>query len=124
MAEESELAEEFNDTWWDADAESPPELTPEELHEVDREADRKEITRLIEMGVARWPEENEDTSGCQVLTAKVVRDWRKRPGWLRRSRLVGREFRSMSPYTQELFAPASTLWPGPFRRDLSLPRLT
>ena len=29
--------------------------------------------------------------------------------WLRRSRLVAREFRTRAPWTQELFAPASTL---------------
>ena len=108
LAEESELAGEL-ETWWDADGENPPELSEDELRLIDSEADRKEITRLIHMGVARWPAEGEDVSGYQVLTTKVVRDWRKRPGWLRRSRLVGREFRTMAAYTQELFAPASTL---------------
>ncbi|CAE7944736.1 unnamed protein product, partial [Symbiodinium sp. KB8] len=108
MVEESELAGEF-EAWWDEDGETPPELSEEELRVVDNEADKKEITRLIQMGVARWPAEGEDVSGYQVLTTKVVRDWRKRPGWLRRSRLVGREFRTMAAYTQELFAPASTL---------------
>ena len=109
MFEESELAGEFGATWWDEEAEKPPDLSEDELKAVDREADKTEITRLIATGVARWPGEQEDVSGYQVLTTKVVRDWRKRPGWLRRSRLVGREFRTMSAYTQELFAPASSL---------------
>ena len=109
MFEESELAGEFGATWWDEEAEKPPDLSEDELKAVDREADKTEITRLIAMGVARWPGEQEDVSGYQVLTIKVVRDWRKRLGWLRRSRLVGREFRAMSAYTQELFAPASSL---------------
>ncbi|CAE7388143.1 AGD9 [Symbiodinium sp. CCMP2592] len=46
-------AGEFSETWWDPEADSPPELTPEQLEQVDREADLKEITRLIAMGSER-----------------------------------------------------------------------
>ncbi|CAE7041145.1 unnamed protein product [Symbiodinium sp. CCMP2592] len=109
MVEESELAGEYSEPWWDEEGDAPPALSEGDLRVVDAEADQKEITRLIQMGVARWPHEGEDVSGYQTLTTKVVRDWRKRPGWVRRSRLVGREFRTMAAYTQELFAPASTL---------------
>ena len=109
MVNESDLAGEFFDTWWDEFSEKPPELSESELAQVDAEADQKEIERLMSMGVLRNRRADEDISEYQSLTTKVVRDWRKRPGWTRRSRLVGREFKTMSPYTQELFAPASTL---------------
>ena len=109
MVNESDLAGEFFDTWWDEFSEKPPELSESELAQVDAEADQKEIERLMSMGVLRNRRADEDISEYQSLTTKVVRDWRKRPGWTKRSRLVGREFKTMSPYTQELFAPASTL---------------
>ena len=109
LEEESELAGEYFEAMWDENAERPPELSEEELANVDAEADAVEIKRLLEMGVVRWPKEGENVEEYQSLTTKVVRDWRQRPGWIRRSRLVGREFKSLSPYTQELFAPASTL---------------
>ncbi|CAE7306808.1 unnamed protein product [Symbiodinium necroappetens] len=110
MVDESEHAGSYyQEVVWDDEAEHAPELTEAELAQVDSEADRKEAGRLLEMGVIRWPREGEDLTEYQSLTTKVVRDWRRRPNWVRRSRLVGREFRTMSADTQELFAPASTL---------------
>ena len=35
-------------------------------------------------------------SNHELLTTKLVRDWRKRPNWVRRSRLVAREFRTLA----------------------------
>ena len=107
-----ELEEEGSDDegpGWDPDAEKPPELEGEDLAMVDRQADLKEVTRLIEMGVLRKPAEGEEVEKHTHLTTKVVRDWRRRPGWTRRSRLVAREFKTSSPWTQEMFAPASNL---------------
>ena len=89
---------------WDPNAERPPELEGEELDRVDRAADLTEVTRLLEMGVLRRPADGENTESYTRLTTKVVRDWRRR-----RSRLVAREFRTGSPWTEELFAPASSL---------------
>ena len=109
MEEESELAGEYFDAVWDGEGDHPPELSEAELAKVDADADATEIKRLMDMGVARMPREGERIDEYQSLTTKVVRDWRKRPTWKRRSRLVGREFKTLSPYTQELFAPASTL---------------
>ena len=94
---------------WDPNADRPPELEGEELDKVDRAADLTEVTRLLEMGVLRRPADGENTESYTRLTTKVVRDWRRRPGWTRRSRLVAREFRTGSPWTEELFAPASSL---------------
>eukprot|EP00439_Symbiodinium_sp_Y106_P052255 s3995_g7.t1 len=109
LYEESQGAENHCETWWDEFAEKPPELSPESLFEVDRQADHKEVTCLIQMGVARHPRENEDLSEHALLTTKFVKDWRRRPGWTRRSRLVAREFRTLAAWTSELFAPASSL---------------
>ncbi|CAE7561573.1 unnamed protein product, partial [Symbiodinium necroappetens] len=94
---------------WDPDAERPPDLQGEDLEQVDRAADLTELTRLLQMGVLRKPGETEDVRQYTHLTTKVVRDWRKRPGWTRRSRLVAREFRSNAPWSEEMFAPASSL---------------
>ena len=108
MAEESQEANDW-EPQWDADGEQAPDLPPDELAIVDQRADYDELARLLEMGVARRPREGEDISGYGRLTTKVVRDWRKRPTWVRRSRLVAREFKAMSDWSAELFAPASTL---------------
>ena len=91
------------------DGEKPPEVTPEELLKLDLASDRHEVERLMQMGAIHHPKASEDLSSYSRLTTKVVRDWRKRPTWVRRSRLVAREFKSWSPCTQDFFAPASSL---------------
>ena len=100
---------EFGETWWDEFGEKPPELGPEEAAKVDREADLTEIKRLMAMGVARFPKKGEDLSEHALLTTKLVRDWRKRPGWMRRARLVAREFRTLGAWTFDMLAPGSSL---------------
>ena len=90
MALENDAAGSWED---EADGDRPPDPSPDELWKIDREADYVEITRLMEMGVARHPKRGEDVSSYPRLTTKMVRDWRKRPTWVRRSRLVGREFK-------------------------------
>ena len=109
MESENLEAEEHLETWWDDTGERPPEPTPQELEAVDKVADATEVKRLLDMGVARFPKEGEDLSGHQLLTTKLVHDWRRRPNWLRRARLVAREFRTTSAWTSDLFAPASSL---------------
>ena len=94
---------------WDEYGESPPHLSDEDLAKVDYDSDKFELERLVAMGAVRHPRADEDISTYETLTTKIVRDWRRRPGWTRRSRLVAREFRSWTPWTQELFAPASCL---------------
>ena len=94
---------------WDEYGESPPHLSDEDLAKVDYDSDKFELERLVAMGAVRPPRTDEDISTYETLTTKIVRDWRRRPGWTRRSRLVAREFRSWTPWTQELFAPASCL---------------
>ena len=52
---ELEVEEVFSDEEcgpdWDPNAERPPRLQGEDLEQVDRAADLKELTRLLEMGV-------------------------------------------------------------------------
>ncbi|CAE7941469.1 unnamed protein product, partial [Symbiodinium necroappetens] len=87
----------------------PPEVTPDELAAIDFESDKVEVERLVSMGVLRKPHKGEDLSGHSKLTTKMVRDWRRRPHWIRRSRLVGREYKTWEPWRAELFAPSSSL---------------
>ena len=91
------------------DDEAPPEASEEELLKIDLESDKVEVERLVAMGVLRRLRPQEDRNQYDFLTTKVVRDWRKRPTWISRSRLVAREFKTWTPWTQELFAPASSL---------------
>ena len=98
----------------------PPSLTEEQLQELDREAMLTEIQRLTEMqAVSRRPlqelereEEREDgeerTQGTKWLTTKFVFDWRFRNGrWIRRARLVAREFRGQE-VRNDTFSPATS----------------
>ena len=109
LESENLQAEDHLETWWDDTGERPPELSQQELDAVDKAADATEVKRLLDMGVARFPKKGEDLSEHQLLTTKLVHDWRRRPNWLRRARLVAREFRTTSAWTSDLFAPSSSL---------------
>ena len=85
-------------------------LKETDLAMVDRQADLKEVTRLIEMGVLRKPAEGEEVEKHTHLTTKVVRDWRRRPGWTRRSRLVAREFQEQAPLGPKRCSPRRQIW--------------
>lgn len=111
---ETELAEDQSDDVWDGEDELYFAGIPEELwsdHDlkeppphpaewVDKLADQVEISRLLEMKVLVQASEFKDEVKGQ-LTTKMVRDWRRklyvcegqsRERWMRRSRLVAREF--------------------------------
>ena len=94
---------------WDYDGESPPQLSAQELSKLDLKSDLIEVERLVAMGVLREIKPGENVTEYSLLSTKVVRDWRKRPRWVTRSRLVAREFKTWTPWSQELFAPASSL---------------
>eukprot|EP00439_Symbiodinium_sp_Y106_P015244 s7793_g2.t1 len=104
-----EVTEESVDGDAGCDGDKPPRVTAEQLAQLDLVSDKHEVERLMKMGVMRRPKPGEDVSQYSRLSTKLVRDWRKRPSWVRRSRLVAREFKSWSPWTQDLFAPASSL---------------
>ena len=87
--------------------EGPPQLSQQELEELDRRMDDVEYTRLEKMGVLRPMQREEDGKGMVCLKSKTVRDWRFRGEWRRRSRLVAKEFRHLQPALEDLYAPAS-----------------
>ena len=83
--------------WSDHDLKEPP---PHPAEWVDKLADQVEISRLLEMKVLVQASEFKDEVKGQ-LTTKMVRDWRRklyfcegqsRERWMRRTRLVAREF--------------------------------
>ena len=118
----SELGDSDDEDLFRNEDSGPPELTEEQLQELDRKAIVTEINRLTEMqAVARKPlqelqrvEEREteggetSTQGTKWLTTKFVFDWRFRNGrWTRRARLVAREFRGQE-VRNDTFSPATS----------------
>ena len=88
--------------------ERPPNLSPEELDELDAEAMKVEIEKLTAMGVVQTLEEQEMDPEGKFIDLKEVYDWRYRDGkWKRRCRVVAREFRT-GPSTDETFSPTSS----------------
>ena len=95
---------------WDrSEDDGPPNLTDDELYKLDFEAEEIEISRLLEMGVLiAVDKENVIDETYRKLTTKHVKDWRFRDGrWLRRSRLVARDYKFLEPELEGLFSPAS-----------------
>ena len=104
--EEDDIEEESEDA-------GPPQLCPEELQELEKEADETELNRLLEMEVL-IPADPNNLDGYRFLTTKSVYDWRWRMleetgkfGWKRRFRLVGRDYKFMNPEMENLFSPTS-----------------
>ena len=87
----------------------PPQLGQEELKKLEEEADLCEEKRLLEMGVLiPVEEENQLDDDYRLMTSRSVYDWRFRDGhWVRRSRLVARDYKFLQPELEGLFSPAS-----------------
>ena len=99
---------------------SEPEISQDVLVMIDEKADKIEIQRLLEMGVITTVDKYEGELDV-ALSAKMVRTWRKKtkvevgqdgvsrsyPAWMRRSRLVGRDFNFLS-YREDVYSPASS----------------
>ena len=99
---------------------SEPEISHDVLALIDEEADKIEIQRLLEMGVITTVDKYNGQLDV-ALSAKMVRTWRKKtkvevgqdgisrsyPAWMRRSRLVGRDFNFLS-YREDVYSPASS----------------
>ena len=98
-----------------------PNLTADELEELDLIADELEIRRLTAMGVLTL-ESNYTGELGKPLSARMVRAWRKKtrpiydssgvlienePAWLRRARLVGRDFNWLEA-RDDVYSPASS----------------
>ena len=87
----------------------PPEMTDEEIAQLDRAASLEELDRLSNIGVIS--EYAEVTGEEMVLDTRLVYDWRFREGhWKRRARLVAREFRCGDASNEETFSPTSSKW--------------
>ncbi len=94
-----------------------PQLSYEELQHLDAIADGIEVKRLRGMNVLKDMEANDAGAGdMKSLSARFVRTWRdkivgdkdsgQRRVWLRRSRLVAREYSWLADRS-DLFSPAS-----------------
>ena len=98
--------------WSNVSLDEMPEAPNEE---IELEADRFEIERLVRMNVLREATEK-DENIQRSLTVKFVRDWRikvrredgvqEKKQWLRRSRLVAREY--AIDQRDDTFSPASS----------------
>ena len=88
-----------------------PQLELDELQRLDSIADQVEIERLFGLHVLL-----EDTlpADAKCLSTRFVRTWREKKDdagnaiWLRRSRLVAREYTWLQPDREALFSPASS----------------
>lgn len=85
------------------DHDPEPELNSDELRNLDKLADQVEVSRLVAMNVLKKTEALSETELGQLaendhkLTAKFIRTWRSKVDehgkyWLRRARLVAREY--------------------------------
>ena len=88
-----------------------PELSAEELFEVDRQACLFEVARLGSKSVL--VQVAGPLPGHRTLSTKFVLSWRQKciegkEVWLRRARLVAREFAFLDPHREGLFSPASS----------------
>ncbi|CAE7248917.1 GIP [Symbiodinium sp. CCMP2592] len=91
-------------------SESEPICSPAELDEIDAVADAFEFQRLSGIGVLS--EVPDRLEGHRTLTTKSVRTWRPKlykgsKVWLRRSRLVAREYAHLDPDRPGLFCPTT-----------------
>ena len=88
-----------------------PDVSPDELTRLDALADSMEVKRLVKMHVLEAVEQAGESP--KKLSTRFVRTWREKhdkdgkPIWLRRSRLVAREFAWLQPDRDALFSPAS-----------------
>lgn len=89
-----------------------PNLSPDELHELDVIADYVEVNRLKGLGVL-LDVSTLDGKDFKKLSTRFVRTWRDKTingkhVWLRRSRFVAREFAWLDPSRESLFSLASS----------------
>ena len=88
----------------------PPDVSVEELAFLDKQAVYAELERLRKLEVMCDVREGVDVAQALHLDTKLGRDWRFRQGaWIRRGRMVAREFRGQSASTEETFGPTTSL---------------
>ena len=76
-----------------AERDGPPNVSEEELNELDRKATLEEISRLQQLEVLAVAEDATDEEPL-LLDPPCVFDWRFRGMWKRRCRIVAREYRT------------------------------
>ena len=105
---------------WRPMSEFQPELPADEMSVIDAEADKIEVQRLLSMNVITTVDGYAGKLDIP-LSAKMVRTWRKKMRtemdehgvttsqlmWMRRSRLVGRDFNFLE-YREDVYSPASS----------------
>ena len=119
--EETTAHELTEDDLWQPFSQFEPELPSERLQVIDDFADKVEIQRLFGMSVLCKHGDYTGKLGTQ-LSAKFVRTWRKKTrlqhdvdghvvssqqGWLRRSRLVAREYNWLD-VRDDVYSPSSS----------------
>ncbi|CAK9048969.1 Reverse transcriptase Ty1/copia-type domain-containing protein, partial [Durusdinium trenchii] len=88
----------------------PPQVDADELRALDQQAMLAEVERLNDLTVIANLEPNDDVEEAMKLDTRIVFDWRFRSGcWVRRARLVAREFRSGAASSIDTFSPTSPL---------------
>ena len=105
---------------WMPISEFQPELPADEMSVIDSEADKIEVQRLLSMSVITTVDGYSGKLDIP-LSAKMVRTWRKKTKtetdehgvttsqlmWMRRSRLVGRDFNFLE-YREDVYSRASS----------------
>lgn len=88
-----------------------PNVSSEELQRLDAIADQVEVQRLSGLQVLK---EDNLPYDAKSLSTRFVRTWREKKDesgnaiWLRRSRLVAREYTWLQPDRESLFSPATS----------------
>ena len=108
MEDDDYEEENFLESWHGrAENVGPPELTEEQLHEVEEASKIKEVTRLVSMGVLEQVETL--PQGAELLQTKHVLDWRFREDqWQRRARLVCKQLKIWDPNRTDVYAPSTS----------------
>ena len=99
--------ETYQDLWSGrTEDEGPPECTEEQLYAIDRESERVEADRLVQMHVLE-PVAQQPPADL-VLQTRYVLDWRYRDGWKHRARLVSKELKVWDPHRLDVYAPSTS----------------
>ena len=103
-------AEEEQAVFEGGEDDEPPHMSEEELEGLDAEAKKVEVDRMLQMPAMRKATKEEiEAENGYIISTKVVYTWKHRlekGGWLRRGRLVARQFKS-SVEMEQTFAPTS-----------------
>ena len=107
-----ELVEEQWMEYGGDEGDDPPEVTEDELKQLDKEACNVEIQRMLEMpAMVEVQKADVEKNEGYTISTKMVMCWKhrlERGGWFRRARLVARQFKN-SIDLEATFAPTSMM---------------